>query len=217
MTAVHYQSPHTLSRWVLVLLGVMIGLDVMHAAQSVMQLEQLDQWNAGVISRAELEESGNLQGSLALLYLAAYLVTAVVFLMWFHRLWSNVHWMAQQWGVRHTLKYSTAWAVWSFIVPFVSFVRPYQIMRDAWDYNAPDDERGRHDILMGWWALWIAANVLGQVTMRVSDPGTVIDLQLVSAFVNIAAGGLVMLIVRRQTRYQVERVMRGHPSADVFS
>jgi len=152
----------------------------------------------------------------------------VLFLRWFHRLYKNVHWMAQSqleldgtpsWPVKHT----PGWAVGSFLVPFLNWVRPYQIMKEAWQRSAPERLTHRHGLLSLWWAAWLISNLMGQVAWRMSDGsdiGSLIQLtnvQIVSSLVNIAAALLAMAVVFKQTQFQVDRVERREELAEAFS
>lgn len=223
MNPLHYTSPLSISRVVLLLLGVLVVLDLASIWSSFLQIDLLEQMQAGVLfSDAELTANDDRESALGTTYMLLYFTTAIVFLTWFHRVWKNAHWMAQSQG-ELSPKYSPAWAVWSFIVPIISLVRPYQIMRDTWEYGAPDHARGRHGLLQGWWALWIIGNIIGQITWRMSnttDLGgliTLTNLQMTASVLDIPAAILAMTIVFKQTQFQVERVERTHEVAETFA
>jgi len=123
------------------------------------------------------------------------------------------------WAVRH----SPGWAVGSFLVPFINWVRPYRIMKETWERYAPDSLTHRHGLLSLWWGAWLISNLLGQVAWRMGD-GTDIssliqltNVQIVSSLVNIVSAVLAMAVVAKQTQFQVDRVERGTELAEAFT
>ncbi len=62
------------------------------------------------------------------------------------------------------------WAVGWFFVPVANLVKPLQAMRELWWASlAPGawrEQGSSPGLLQGWWALWILANVLGNLASR---------------------------------------------------
>jgi len=81
-------------------------------------------------------------GSLALLA-----VTGVAFLVWFFRAYQATA------AAENTL-YPPDQAVWSFFVPLLNLVRPYQIAADMWRKTDPAGASGTSPLLLAWWVLW---------------------------------------------------------------
>lgn len=80
--------------------------------------------------------------------LALYVLTAIVFLVWFYRAYMTVNLAV---GTVHSPDHS----VWTFLVPVLNLFRPYQIATEIWRKAGPGDEQGHSPLLVAWWALWI--------------------------------------------------------------
>jgi len=85
--------------------------------------------------------------------------TIVAFLLWFYRAYKNLD-LA---GV-NTL-YAPGWAIGSFFVPILNWIRPYRIMEEIWQENAglikasnaagsPVEEQPG-SLLKWWWECWV--------------------------------------------------------------
>lgn len=70
---------------------------------------------------------------IALLQLAAYLISGVFFLIWIYRVHRNLPAL----GVRRP-RFSPRWAVGWFFVPILNLFRPYDVVRELWKESNPD-------------------------------------------------------------------------------
>lgn len=142
------------------------------------------------IDSGDLERLGRLDDALNTSNIARVLlsfITAFFFLRWVHRL----VWLTRTFNGR-SLRWKAREAVWLFIVPILSFFRPYQVMRDVQQQllqqnlpepepvASPNEATGYRDMplrlppqrapipnaVLGWW--W-AAFVLMQLLMRVAS------------------------------------------------
>ncbi|HEV2882508.1 MAG TPA: DUF4328 domain-containing protein [Pyrinomonadaceae bacterium] len=135
----------------------------------------------------------------ALLQFVVFIATAVAFLMWLQRAYSNLHALG---AVR--LYTTPGWAVAYFFIPFVNLVKPFQVMREIWRESAPGAE-GRENFggvssrrdtpaLIGWWwAFWIMANVAGRVNDRAADIAGTIEGTLLASWITIASDALFVI------------------------
>lgn len=106
----------------------------------------------------------------------------IIFLLWFKREYYNLH------AINPKLKYKETWAIWSWFIPIINLWRPYQIMKEIYihatttkkEKTNSEEEITTTPIIDLWWLLWIASNVLSQVTNRL--PEETID-QLESLYV----------------------------------
>lgn len=100
------------------------------------------------------------------------IVVAILFLMWLHRYFRNLHEM----GVVG-LQFSPGWAVGWFFVPVMHFYKPYQIMREMWLAGSPRNtlsnwRQERPPLQLMWWFLLTVATQLLAVTSQLgSVPG----------------------------------------------
>jgi hypothetical protein len=84
------------------------------------------------------------------------LLTAISWLIWQHRVQSNV------WAIpsMHRPPYSPGWAVGWWLIPFANFVVPYLTVRETSGRSAEAaGSQAPRRLLAAWWASWIAASV----------------------------------------------------------
>lgn len=84
-------------------------------------------------AQATLVFSDTLVSSTAIAQLVLLVVTGVLFLRWLHLVTRLTRALGGS-----TLRWVPKDVVWAFILPFVSFARPYQVVRDVHDHLAPD-------------------------------------------------------------------------------
>ena len=74
--------------------------------------------------------------ALAVVQIVVFVTTVVVFLMWLYRVHENL----AAFGVpRNQMQYSSAWAVGSWFVPFVSLY-PYRAIKEVWQKSVPNTQ-----------------------------------------------------------------------------
>lgn len=148
-----------------------------------------------------------------LLNFAAWVVAAILVLMWYLRSVRNAHALVT--GVRT----SPGWVVWLFIIPLVSLWRPYGITSELWrSSHSPDGWKSLPDVpvIRWWWAAVLAggfASTASTVTARaaetvgqimVSDGALIASLAL-----HILAGLLFLRIGGRITDLQNRMIEAG--------
>jgi len=140
-------------------------------------------------------------GVLKLLVLAG---TATVWLTWVHRAYRNLTSV----GTKRS-RFSTAWAVGYWFIPFINVVRAYQVMKDLWLRSDSRNDRDAYDtlpapdLLRGWWGTWLAWGVLGPVVGFLAQEArtpqeltNLTDLGMVVDAIGLIAGVLAIRIVR---------------------
>jgi hypothetical protein len=173
----------------------------------------------GSVLDAEANASDSRQALLALLQAGASLATAVGFLVWFHRAYTNLPAL----GVE-PLPYGPGWTVRAWLVPFVNLVRPKRIMNTIWRGSDPD--RPRTDafwrqgpvpaLVHWWWAVFILSWLVDRVVVALLRHGsstveglrTLSIARLASDSVGLVLGLLCFELVRRATRRQQARAAR---------
>jgi hypothetical protein len=140
--------------------------------------------------------------------------TAVCFLIWFARAHRNL--IA---GGLARLEYSPTWAVIGFFVPILGLFRPYQVMQEVWrgssflsGASAADmwQRLPKSGLVTAWWWAFLLSTVAGTVVAvmhRTGEQTTVEELRgvqgtVISTVLYVAAGVLLIVIVRRVTRFQ---------------
>lgn len=98
-------------------------LDVATGISSFMQLGMLDQMLSGVtVPDAELLANDSRESIIGIAYLVMYVVSAVFFLRWFRRVYSNLAPLGAH------MSYTPGWAVGSWFVPFF---KPYSSLSNC--------------------------------------------------------------------------------------
>ncbi|MFI1471009.1 DUF4328 domain-containing protein [Streptomyces wuyuanensis] len=149
-----------------------------------------------------------------------FLMCAIVFILWFRQMRENAELFAPD---AHSK--ARHWVVWGWILPFVSLWFPRRITLDIWTASelpsgVPDAPRTPVTVVNAWWTVWIGdimlTNLGSRYYTRAEETGQVKDavgLTMAADLLDIAAGVLAILVVRRLTRMQLRRVTwTGHDS-----
>ena len=194
----------------LVAAGVFVAIALLH------RLSVLDDFESHGFSFAWLrraEDSDDLVGAAASVYLLLTIATGTVFIVWMFRAAKNHEALA-----RTNPRFGPGWSIGAWFIPFANFVIPVLIMQDLW--RGGDPERPRADanwrqsrgsgLIVWWWAMYLAALLVyvDRVDNDNDAVNTVADLKransvaaLGAVFVVVAAI-LAILVVRRVTRRQ---------------
>ncbi|MFJ8623648.1 DUF4328 domain-containing protein [Kitasatospora sp. NPDC093550] len=158
------------------------------------------------------------------IFLPLALATAVVFIVWFHRIRENADLLLPK-GHRH----GRGWTIGAWFTP-VALWFPWQLMVDCWRASAPLDAEGRRStpsekILALWWSTWIGSIVLGRIaaaTMHHVDP-TVLDsletlrtplrVETAASALRVVAAVAAITVVTRLTAMQRTRRTEVNPLA----
>jgi hypothetical protein len=205
------------ARWTIALLAVWILLDVVALLSELAQAGLVSRSLSGVpITKAEAASNDSRQQFIAILQLTVYVVTAVAFLLWFSRSYSNVAALSPI-----PRSFSPAWAVGSFFIPLLNLVRPFRITRELWHLSDPDvtgasaadPRRWKTPPVLGWWwGVWLLSGGLGQVALtfsrRAGSPQEFLTASYIVIAANaawIAAAALAIAVVKdidaRQLRH----------------
>jgi hypothetical protein len=200
-----YQDLSGRQQAALLALSAVIALDVASVISGWLEIGLMERILDGEsITKSEVDSNDARQGVLAIGQFVLYLVTAVVFIRWFHRAYVNLGPL----GARR--RHGDGWAIGGWFVPILSWWRPKEIANDLWWGSAPEEERGleRSDpLLLIWWLGFTATQMLGQALFRgaFGDSDTAEGLRsqdyayLVSDLLDIAVAVLAILVIRRIT------------------
>jgi hypothetical protein len=201
-----FESPRSRGRWVLVLLGLTIALDLVSLIVLGAQRSLLDR-GLGGISLAEWHTSVSRVNRLGVIEQLLYLATIVAFLMWVHRAYLNLA-RAGAPGLRFT----PGWAVGYWFVPVLNIVRSKQILDDLWRATAlrdGADGKDRRPLTSFWLCALVVAGLARIVARR---HGATIDglkqmngLLMVSHIAYIAAAAILYRLVNSVTARQEGR------------
>jgi eukaryotic-like serine/threonine-protein kinase len=162
------------------------------------------------VSPSDLEGADDRVRVVAVLGLASYLVTGIVFVVWFQRCYKN----SQALGASN-LRFSSGWAAGAWFVPFLNLVRPKQIADDIWRSTDPDAPALQTSSWMAarvpallhvWWAFFIAGFVVSRIVPSLAnDYDTLSELRTldrvsaVAEIVTVVGAILAALVVRAMT------------------
>jgi ABC-type multidrug transport system fused ATPase/permease subunit len=94
----------------------------------------------------------------------AQLFSAITFLLWFFRAYSNLHKLVGD------LKYKSGWAIGSWFVPVLNFFRPYRMMKELYqrtgevlNANGIPETKLKTSPLGLWWTFWLLPIILSLI------------------------------------------------------
>ena len=122
--------------------------------------------------------------------LATFVVSVILWLLWFHRAYRNVDSFGSL-----DVRMGTGWAVGAWFIPIVNWFLPKSLANDIWRGTEPeplrDGERTEPRVaplVHWWWAAWLVANLLGNLSFRLIDDARTLDAERTAVAVDIAAG-----------------------------
>lgn len=194
------------------MIGIVLGLEIISLVSSGFQYDLLQTVsNGGDVSYEAAEANDLREQIIGIIYIIAYIISGITFIMWFRRAYYNLHQKV------NNLSYTDGWAAGSWFVPIVNLFRPYQIMKELYveskRYIIGNDDSLQLDLntnFVGiWWALWILAGVLGQIVYRLSlnavtlsELTTVTILSMISGVIGIALGIVTLKVIRDYSKVE---------------
>ncbi|MEU3467295.1 DUF4328 domain-containing protein [Streptomyces sp. NPDC006687] len=208
------RSPQGLATALTVLLSAAALVNLVAAGVGVYSWSLLQDMTAetGTASAAAFDRAADAAMVAASFQLLAQLGTAVVFLIWFHRVRAN-----GQVFDPTAFTWSHRWAVGSWFVPVGNFFLPYLIARETWRASAPlapDGSRRPTSLapVASWWIVWllsVLSNLPAEQLYKRADSmeqlAGACAVDAFSALVTVAAAVLAILFVRRLTAFQDAR------------
>jgi hypothetical protein len=214
--AVPYESGHQRARATTILLWIWLGLAVLSILSDVLEIGLIESARAGQdISTSEATLNDTRQQLIALVQFSVYLGIVVSFLMWFHRAYRNLPALGAA-----GLKYTPGWTIGAWFVPIMNLGRPFQIMKEIWQASVSrEDTRANVGLsvipvpsaLGWWWGTWLVGGILGRFATqmaRLDDlPSLIMSdwVGIAATIFSIAAGALLIWIIREVDRLQEER------------
>jgi hypothetical protein len=207
-----------LARIVMVALALNVALDIVAIVSDRSYHSLAQQILSGqAVSLQKADAADHRVHMIALASIALYLVTAVLFVVWFRRAYQNVSRM----GV-YGQRWSSGWAVGAWFVPFLNLVRPKQIANDTWRGSDPNLPMSSGLSLVDppvvfsvWWGLWILGFIVGRVSFsKLQGAETAAALSSASNWLTVAdatdalAAGAALIVVHLLSARQSERAQK---------
>ncbi|MFD7833820.1 DUF4328 domain-containing protein [Streptomyces sp. NPDC059761] len=212
------RSPRGLAVAVTALLGVAAAVNLFSAAISgyVFSLMKRVSADPADVGQGTLDRSDILTAVAGSLQSLILLATAVVFIIWFHRVRVNGEIMRPDAFVQ-----KRGWAIGGWFVPIGNLFLPFQIAKQTWTASTqlgPDGSFREVSAapLNAWWALWASSLVLDRVFSvmykRADTPEALRDASavgMVTGLVTVAAAVLAIVFVRKLTAMQTTKAQQG--------
>lgn len=139
-----------------------------------------------------------------IIQIGALIGCAIVFIQWFRRAYFNLHQIVPS----SSLRYTEGWAAGAWFIPIFWYFGPYQIATDLFtksesvlvENNLMERKPGLHKIAGWWWGLWIAQNILGNIssrmdtTLEIATLGSILD--IIGSFMTLGAGYLAIQMIK---------------------
>lgn len=163
---------------VVLLIWLVLALEILSLISGYFQYELLQSVaNGGSISVEKANANDIREMTIAIAYLVAHTISAVMFIMWFRRAYYNLHQKIDY------LSYSESWAAGCWFVPIVNLYRPFQIMKEIYEETKElIIKKGvkmevpiTTSLLGWWWALWIINGISSQFVFRYSMKAETIE------------------------------------------
>lgn len=215
----NYQSAATRSRVVIALLCVWIASAIGVVVVNLLRLDLVNRVASGQpVSLEDARASDNLVSGAALASSGVYVLAAIAVLMWLHRVVRN----NQILGERY-LRFSPAFAVGCWFIPFANLVFPYQAVREAWGaadpelpWSTPDTRRHSRGsgLVVAWWLTFIVGSLASVATLGFGPNSDVDVLTRVRAItyitvaqeaLHLAAALLLIAVITRLTSRQDQK------------
>ncbi|MCP4441860.1 MAG: DUF4328 domain-containing protein [Aureispira sp.] len=164
---------------------------VIGVISDIMQYDFVHDFSIGNADFADGQANDQRQMLVGVLSLIAYLINAVVFIMWLRRAYFNLHIHSPE-----SARFSEGWAAGAWFVPFLNFVRPVQIVNDLWDgiqnkLNTRFVET--KGLVAAWWTVWIIMSITSQVSFRSMNSATSLNDIFMACYLSFVHDAVMLL------------------------
>jgi hypothetical protein len=205
-----FRSASSRANWTVALVGVASLLALASAVMWAVHISNLRGLQRGTVSHATAQASEDRAAAVESALVWVNLAAALAWLMWQQRAHANIRALGAE-----GLRFTPAWAVGWWFIPFANIVMPYRTMAELWKANDP--KAGAVDwkasagtaLLPLWWAAWLGRIVLFSIGVSVArnndasaliaSSGWYVAGDAVFAVAGLLAIGLVRGIARRQS------------------
>ncbi|MDX1668311.1 MAG: DUF4328 domain-containing protein [Limnobacter sp.] len=168
----NFKDSSSLTNWVNYLLYAQIVVAVIAIGTNYFEYQLLSDLKNGLYSSQEqlisdAEASDQRQQIVGFGFIAVFIISGFLILRWIHR----ANYNARQLGATE-MKFTPGWSIGYYFIPILALWKPYQSMKEIWKASHnPQNWKSEQSsyLLVTWWFLWIAVNVLGQALFRMSS------------------------------------------------
>jgi hypothetical protein len=214
-----FVAPGKRARLAMILLTATIAVDAVAIESDFLEISAINRFLDGRdLGTAALVSSDHRQSTLHWLQVAVLIVTAIVFIRWFHTAYRNTASLGTS-----ELRFKPGWAIGAWFVPILNLWRPKQIANDIWRASEPEatpsagesSRTGNTGLLTLWWLLWLASWFVGNSSTRVlfkaetlTDFSRADKFDIASLTLDIAAAAVAIFMIHRITKWQLSSAQR---------
>lgn len=175
------------------LIWIVFALEIISLISGYFQYDLLQTVvNGSEISMETATANNTRELMIGIIYLIAYIISAITFIQWFRRAYFNLHLKVNY------LSHTEGWAAGCWFVPIICLYRPYQIMKEIYQEtkkllikNGIDYKQSFSTNALGWWwTLWIISGIISQFVYRYSMKAESID-ELITSTVASMIGNII--------------------------
>ncbi|MBA7477747.1 hypothetical protein ES707_13161 [subsurface metagenome] len=171
VAVVPFESGHYRTQWVTFFLASLVLIGIIAVSFDYLEIQLINKIISGdFFTIEEVYASDNRQATIGFFYLALFVITGILFLMWIHRAHRNLPSLGNT-----NLKYSPGWAVGWFFVPILSWWKPYQVTTEIWKASDPTTDikdstawqkSPASSLVSSWWFLFLVSIFIGNIAIR---------------------------------------------------
>jgi hypothetical protein len=164
---------------------------VLAVASVVSSLMQIDLLSQPTISSEAAESNDLREQMIAIVSLAEYILTAIVFAFFIIRAHHNV----RGFGARG-MTITPGWSFGYFFIPIFNLFRPYIAMSELYRASHSPERWNSQPVgvLPLWWTLWLVCGFLGQISMRLQLAADTIPMIIGATWVSVIEESLSILL-----------------------
>ncbi len=192
------------------ILLVLVG-EVLGSVSDWRDYQVVHDYKAGTATIADLEAADSFRQLVSLPTVVVWITAGVVFLVWLWRARVNAELLGGADGQRR----ARGWVVGGWFTPVANLWVPYQVVSDVWRASAARRPVSS-GLVMAWWAPLLVSTIIGRAVTRIYLSEEISEESLLSAanlstlstVLDAAAGVLLVLIIRRITTSQTQRLVQ---------
>ncbi|MDR1008388.1 MAG: DUF4328 domain-containing protein [Campylobacteraceae bacterium] len=177
----------------IIFIWIVLILEVVSFISSYLQYDLLQTVaNGGYISPEAADANDNREQTIYVIYLIAFIISAITFIVWFRRAYYNLHQKVD------SLLYSEGWAAGSWFIPIINLYRPYKIMKELYVKTKELlEKRGflaqvnyTTSYVGWWWSIWIIKGFISNFMYRYS-----LKADTVNEYIALTVAGMIFSIL----------------------
>lgn len=177
------------------------------------------------VDMSKIETSDMVQMGIGIFSIGIYILTVILFIMWFRRAYYNLHLLKN-----NCASLSEGWAAGGWFIPIMNWVRPCQIMKEIWQgtQTALSHKLGEpksNSIIGIWWTLYLIMSIYSNIVARFSIKAESIDellsaskMELIGELLTIPAAIVTVILIQRTQVFEAVLLEESQqPAESIFS